>query len=155
MKCSRHSQTSGPRLRIVLGSQEPKHKHEQFLYCIRRRKTITLFGWQATDTSILVNNFSLIRSLTLLIPTLGYSAVFPVNLSPIVFDPTGCFIWQSFWIFLYLGRQKNHATSHLYPTGPGFLNGLPSCHGTYLRNNGASERWLNQFIDLLSHSLSH
>ncbi len=27
-----------------------------------------------------------------------------------------------------------------WSTGPGFLNGLPSCHGTYLRNNGAWER---------------
>jgi hypothetical protein len=32
---------------------------------------------------------------------------------------------------------------------------IPSCHGSYLRNNGARERSLNQFIDLLSHSLCH
>jgi hypothetical protein len=35
------------------------------------------------------------------------------------------------------------------------LKGIPSCHGSYLRNNGAWERWLNRFIDLLSHSFSH
>ncbi len=35
------------------------------------------------------------------------------------------------------------------------LKGTPSCHGTYLRNNGAWERCLNRFIDLLSHSLNH
>ncbi len=27
-----------------------------------------------------------------------------------------------------------------WPAGPGFLNGLPSGHGTYLRSNGAWER---------------
>ncbi len=47
------------------------------------------------------------------------------------------------------------AKSSFYLPGPGFLNGLPSGHGTYLRSNGAWERWLNRFIDLLSHSLSH
>jgi hypothetical protein len=92
MKCSRHSQTSGPGLRIVLGSQEPKGINRCNSNTDRRRKTITLFGRQATDTSVLVNNFSLVRFLTLLISTLGYSAVFRVNLSPIVFDPTSCFI---------------------------------------------------------------